>query len=252
MAVKIISLMLIAVGIIFISLIFPAPFMSVMNIGIIAGFAIGLAAIALGVFMPIALNHNRKAVKYLYRGVLSAFAVMTLYFAVLSGFMLAAVGNAPEKDSARTVIVHGCQVKKNGPSLMLKERLETAYAYLCENPEAVCIVSGGQGDDEHISEAQAMYDWLTEKGIDGERITKEDKSTSTYENLLYSKELLKAMGKDRRVILVTDGYHQLRASLMARSMGYDVKGLNADTPALLLPAYWVREWFALTYTLIFG
>ena len=93
---------------------------------------------------------------------------------------------------------------------------------------------------------------LTEKGIDKGRITKEDRSTSTMENLRFTKEILEQKGRNTEVILVTDGFHQCRASLQARSLGYDTRNLSSDTPWFLLPSYWVREWFALSYEFVFG
>jgi uncharacterized SAM-binding protein YcdF (DUF218 family) len=113
-------------------------------------------------------------------------------------------------------------------------------------------VAGGKCDDEHISEAQAMFDWLTEKGIDKNRIIKEDRSTSTLENLKFSKTILEKMGKDTDVILITDGFHQYRASLQAKSLGYDTRNISSDSPWFLLPSYWVREWFALSFEFVFG
>ena len=251
-AVKITSLIFIICGIIFTSLFIPATFIRVLNTGTYFGYAIGLFTFALGVFMPIAINHRKKLIKYLYRGFLSVFVLLGAYAAVLSALMIFSMNHAPEKDNDRTMIVLGCQVKQSGPSLMLRGRLETALNYLEENPDTICIVSGGQGDDEHISEAQAMYDWLIEKGIDKDRIIKEENSTSTLENLKFSGEILKKLGKDNNVILVTDGFHQYRASLQAASLDYDIRNLSSGTPLYLLPTYWVREWFALSYEFVFG
>ncbi len=251
-AIKIISIIFVICGIIFISLFIPATIVRVINTGTYFGYAIGLVTIALGLLMPVAVNHGKKLVRYIYRGGLAVYSVLGIYALVLSGLMLFSMNNAPEKDNNRTMIVLGCQVKKSGPSLMLRGRLEKAYEYLSQNPDTICIVSGGKGDDEHMSEAQAMYDWLTEKGIDKSRIIKEDKSTSTLENLRFSGEILKSMGKDNNVILVTDGFHQYRASLQAVSLDYDTRNLSSDTAFFLLPTYWVREWFALSYEFVFG
>ena len=73
---------------------------------------------------------------------------------------------------------------------MLSERLCAAYEYLNRNPKAMCVLSGGQGDGEEISEAECMYRYLTGRGIDGARLLLEDQSTTTAENLQYSMELL--------------------------------------------------------------
>lgn len=251
-AVKVISLIFIICGIIFISLFIPATFIRVWNTGTYFGYAIGIVTVALGLLMPVALNHGKRAARYIYRGGLVVYAVLGIYALTLSGLMLFSMNNAPEEKHDRTMIVLGCQVKQSDPSLMLTKRLERAYSYLSQNEDVLCIVSGGQGNDEHMSEAQVMYDWLTEKGIEKERIIKEDRSTSTLENLKFSGEILKNNGRDKDVILVTDGFHQYRASLQAASLGYDIRNLSSDTPWFLLPSYWVREWFALSYEFVFG
>ena len=150
------------------------------------------------------------------------------------------------------VIVLGCQVRRDGPSLMLRRRLDAACSYLSTDTKADCIVSGGKGDNEHISEAEAMYEALVNDGISESRITKEDKSSSTYENLLFSKQILEDSEKPLRIAIVTDGFHQWRARLQAESLGYDVKCVSAATPWYLVPVYWVREWFALSYLFVFG
>ena len=135
---------------------------------------------------------------------------------------------------------------------MLRRRLDAACSYLTEDTKADCIVSGGKGDNEHISEAEAMYEALVNDGISESRITEEDKSSSTYENLLFSKQILEDSGKPLRIAIVTDGFHQWRARLQAESLGYDVKCVSAATPWYLVPVYWVREWFALSYLFVFG
>ena len=63
------------------------------------------------------------------------------------------------------LIVLGAQMKPNGPSVVLEKRLRRAYTYLTENPETLCVLSGGQGSNEPVSEAQGMYEDLVKKGI---------------------------------------------------------------------------------------
>lgn len=241
-------------GAVFFILFIPAFFTRNINTGTIFGTAIGIFTAGIGFAMPYCIKAANRAVRYIYRTVLAVFCLLALYAAVLSALMLSAMNNAPvdETDGSRTVIVLGCQVRADGPSLMLKNRLEAARAYLDENPDAECIVSGGKGDNEHISEAQAMYDWLVENGIDKSRITKEDKSCSTLENLIFSKELLNEQGKSGDVILVTDGFHQFRAGLQAKQVGLSAKAISSQTPFYLLHIYWVREWLAISYQLVFG
>ena len=204
------------------------------------------------IFTPKLFHNGKKAVRYIFRTLLIIYAVLVAYAATLSVFMIANMNDAPEKDGSRTVVVLGCQVRRDGPSLMLSRRIDAAYNYLSEDEKANCIVSGGKGDNEHISEAEAMYEALVNDGIAQNRITKEDKSSSTYENLLFSKLILEDNGKPLKIAIVTDGFHQWRARLQAESLGYDVKCVSAATPWYLIPVYWVREWFALSYLFVFG
>ncbi|WP_249646204.1 YdcF family protein, partial [Lysinibacillus sp. D3C2_S12] len=93
--------------------------------------------------------------------------------------------------SADYMIILGAKVKPGGvPSLSLKSRLEVAVQYLTIYPHVKVIVSGGQGPDEDRTEASVMKDYLEPNGIEASRIIIEDQSTSTYENLVFSKELL--------------------------------------------------------------
>ena len=100
-------------------------------------------------------------------------------------------GRTAETGGGRTVmVVFGCQVRKDGPSILLRDRLDTALAYWEEHPDVRIVVSGGKGDDEHMSEAQCMYDYLTAHGVDGASILLEDKSFNTYENIYGTLNLL--------------------------------------------------------------
>jgi uncharacterized SAM-binding protein YcdF (DUF218 family) len=151
---------------------------------------------------------------------------------------------------ATTVVVLGCKVKDGRPSLMLRRRLDAAYEYLSENEDVTAIVSGGKGDDELISEAQCMSEYLISKGISPERIIMEDKSESTYENLKFSQSIINERGLEEHITIVSDGYHQLRAELIADSLGIEAYNISAPTSWWLVPTYWVREWFGVIYQVI--
>ncbi len=95
-----------------------------------------------------------------------------------------AQGRTAQTGGERTVmVIFGCQVRKDGPSILLRDRLDTALAYWEEHPDIHIVVSGGKGDDEHQSEAEAMYDYLTAHGVDGVNILMEDQSRNTYQNV---------------------------------------------------------------------
>ncbi len=152
----------------------------------------------------------------------------------------------------KTLVILGCRVIGDKPSRMLKERLEIATDYLTDHPDVSCIVCGARGKGEDITEAECMQAYLVEQGISEERIWLEMDSRSTYENLLFAKDILKAKGYKRECILVTNGYHQYRASLIAKQHGYVVESLSSKTPLYLLPTYIVRECLGIVKFLIFG
>ena len=237
--------LLIAISLFFL-FIFLLPFtmFGILNIGNIAGLLFGAILLCYGTFYG-KINSIIKSLwqKKLWKAVFSVisivFAICIIFTGFATGNMIRASYNAPDKEA--TVIVLGCKVNPNGPSLSLLKRLEAAYDYLIENPEVSCILSGGQGADEHISEAQAMYDWLTEKGIERERLYIEDKSTSTEENLSFSKEILEKQNLPSAVTLITNNFHQYRAQKIAERYYEEVYGVSGKTPLYLLPMYYIRE-----------
>lgn len=164
--------------------------------------------------------------------------------------MVCAMSDHP-KDEAPVVIL-GCKVRGETPSLMLQKRLDAAIPYLKDHPDVQVIVCGGQGADESISEAACMTTYLQEHGIAAERIHQDSQSTSTYENLRNAKDILDENELGINVIIVTDGYHQLRASLIAKSLKLSTDAISAKTSWYLVPAYWVREWLGVCYQFVFG
>lgn len=139
------------------------------------------------------------------------------------------------------VIILGCQVRGEEPSQMLKRRIDAAIEVLNENPEAVCVMSGGKGNGENISEAECMRRYLTAAGIDEARLFVEDRSTSTRENIAFSAEILENLGISENIMLVTNEFHQYRAYIYARREGLSTGAHSAKTPTMNLLNYVLRE-----------
>ncbi len=173
-----------------------------------------------------------------------------VFCSVMSVQMVRAIYHQPE--TPQTVVVLGCKVKGTKPSLMLTRRLKAAKTYLEEHSEVLCVVTGGQGSGEDISEGQAMKSWLVENGIAQERILVEKESRDTEENLRNTAEILKMHGLANEVVIVTDGFHEYRAGLLAEKEGLVAYAYPAKTRALFVPTYWVREWMALFQLFVFG
>lgn len=177
-------------------------------------------------------------------------AAVVMYFISLTLFMVYCAHRAP-KDGA-TVVVLGCQVNGNTPSVMLEERIKTAYNYLSDNPDAKCVVSGGKGENENISEAECMYNELVKLGIDKSRIYIEDKSTDTYENIKFSEKVISENGLNNNIAVVSDGFHQMRVAIITQKLGYSCGAISASTPFYLLANFSTREMLALTKEIVFN
>lgn len=151
----------------------------------------------------------------------------------------------------QTMIVLGCQVKPWGPSVLLQDRLDKALAYLQEQDQITVIVSGAQGPDEPVSEAQCMRDYLVQHGIAEERIHMEDASHNTYENLTNSAALMGTLGLEEEdgVVLVSNGFHLTRARMLwGRVTGGEAPVSTLAAPSSHAPSrmwMYIREPLAL-------
>ena len=191
--------------------------------------------------------------KWLRRAVCLLAAVCAAAILVTLGKMAAAAMNRPPEDVSCTVIVLGCQVLPDGrPSLMLQNRIRAACDYLTDHPDAVCVASGGQNDNEPISEAACIRDTLAEMGIDPARIYLEDKSTSTEENLAFSAQVIAENGLPANVAIASDNFHQLRSHIWAERSGLTPCSAGCASPWFLTAGYWAREAAALVYMVITG
>ena len=121
----------------------------------------------------------------------------------------------------------GCAVRGERVSLTLKLRLDAALKYLEHSPNTAVIVSGGKGDGENISEAEAMKRYLVSHGVDESRIITEDKSTSTWENFKFSKMILDQRFPGASAAFVTTNFHVYRAGRVAIMNGIEAEGYGA-------------------------
>ena len=160
------------------------------------------------------------------------------------------------RDDPRIMVVFGCQLREDGPSILLRDRLDTALAYLEEHPDMTVVVSGGQGTGEPASEAQGMCDYLVQHGVDRERVLLEDRSFNTRDNVAYSLETLAARGFDTSggVVLVSNAFHLARARMLwERADGTGPVSVLA-APSSHLPTLlrmYVREPLALVKSFFF-
>ena len=147
------------------------------------------------------------------------------------------------------------QVTPDGePSILLRDRLDRALDYLEDHPDLTVVVSGGQGDNEPVTEARCMADYLMERGVEEDQLLLEERSHNTDQNLRYSRELLEAEGCDlsQGVVVVSNGFHLTRARMLAERAGYDSVSTLA-APSSHLPSrlhMYVREPLALVKSFV--
>lgn len=154
-------------------------------------------------------------------------------------------------NGADYVIVLGAGIFGERVSLTLKYRLEVAYDYLMENEQTRAVLSGGQGEGEEITEAEAMYRYLLNKGIEEERLIKEEQSRNTRENIRNSYVILNELeGMEFEVDIITSRFHVLRSRMIANEEGHQVGGVGSKTLLYLVPNSYFRELFAVVVEFI--
>lgn len=223
----------------------------IVNVGVVVPLAASLLGMAWGFSTPSQLKRKgwRRRVAIVAWVCVGSFAALGV---VISSFMVAAAVHKPQGGDS-TVIVLGARIHGDRPSRMLRERLDAAAAYLKENPQANCVVSGGLGEGEQYTEAQVMKAYLCEQGITPERIFEEGCSTDTHENITYSLAVIREQGLSERMVIATQEFHQYRAATLARRAGIcDVSAATTATPMHLLLCYWVRECAAICRLWLFG
>ena len=163
-------------------------------------------------------------------------------------------GATADKGEFQYLLVLGTVVEGTEPSAMLSDRIQAAYDYLTAHPDTICIVSGGKGDEVNLSEAQCMFNELTEMGIDPDRIWMEDQATSTIENFQFSLALIEEETgvRPEKLGVLSSEFHLLRARMFARDEGVMPIAIPAKTTdTATFVQYFLREiplvWY---YTLI--
>lgn len=219
-----------------------AIFDGVLNFGNIAGMATGGVYIAFGFLINRFDSFNQKMTALI--------AVLVLMLIALKMREIYVAGRTAD-ESRKVIIVLGCRVKGNEPSTALVKRTDAAYKYLLSNPDCIAILSGGQGEDENVSEAVCMQKLLMDRGILKDRLILEDKSTSTDENIRFSLQIMTQLGLEKNVAIVTSEYHQKRAMKICERYGLDAVPVSSKTKLTLLPTFLFREYFALVKESLF-
>lgn len=191
---------------------------------------------------------NQKKRKQIVLQILALFILLGLIVSSLSYFAIRSEWDSTIEDPSDidVLVVLGAGVWGDQPSPQLKLRLKTAAKVFKENPHMLILVSGGQGPDEEVSEAKAMRDYLVKLDVPSESILLEDRSTSTVENLIFSKAILDSLKVNTSTVgIVTTEFHMYRAKMLARRFGMDVQGESAPNVPIIVFKNTMREILAL-------
>lgn len=198
------------------------------------------------IYKNIALKADKnKFFKFLKKICKLGYCLFFFSFIIVEGIILKDIlVNRNNSPKVKYLIVLGAGLKGDIPSEVLKYRLNKAIKYFKENPDTIFIVSGGQGKDELISEAEAMEIYLSERGIPIKNIIKENKSTSTYENLKFSDKIIKEKEITGDIAVMSNSFHMYRVKMISKKLNFPLKTVYAETPAIVFPNYMLREYFA--------
>lgn len=190
-----------------------------------------------------------KKHRWLYMIVKICAALTIIIFIAVEGMII----SFPKKslNDCDYVVVLGARVIGNELGLTLKGRLDRALEYVKNNNDDYkIVVSGGKGEGENISEAEAMKRYLVERGIKPEMIIKEDKSVNTMQNFEFSRDKIENDSKknvtDINVKVVTTDFHAFRSDKYAKRAGYErISFYTEKTKWYLVPVLYAREFFAI-------
>lgn len=231
---------------------FPV-FAGIFNFGVLAGTLLSACLFAGCFFEPRlqAMEVGNQAVHVLLRIIQAGYILFLVIAAFVCLQMYRETRNLPSEDTDQTMIVLGCGLEGERPSQMLWRRLTAAETYLRQHPDILVIVSGGQGSDEIMPEALCMKNWLVDHGISEERIFMEDRSSTTYENLKFSKAVIEENDLPEKIIIVTNNFHSCRAAMIASKQGYSCTSVPAKTTWWLFPVSVLREVFGIVKEWVF-
>jgi uncharacterized SAM-binding protein YcdF (DUF218 family) len=120
---------------------------------------------------------------------------------------------------AETILVMGAAQYNGAPSPAFQRRLDKALELFNENCGKRVLVTGGKRYSDAYTEGLAGVRYLASKGIPASSLQSEEKSQTSYENLLFSRALL----PDKRVTIVTDDRHSYRSHYLATRLGYSAE-----------------------------
>ncbi|MEC3953688.1 YdcF family protein [Nocardia sp. CDC153] len=213
-------------------------------------FGVGVALLAPYVLFVVALYSQNLW----FAATLAAITLMIGYIGfVLLAFLLYSFVylRLPYPRTLAAIVVHGSGLIGARVPPLLASRLDKALdvyrGALRLGRRPLLVTSGGKGSDEAVAEADAMADYLVAAGLPAEAILREDRSTTTRENLLYSRDLLASLGAPIPVVLVTSNFHALRTGILARKLGLPATVVGSPTAFYYVPSAILREFVGILF-----
>ena len=233
---------------------------------LMAGFLILLIA------SPSIVNYFNPDTRHIVVFVLGLFTLEGLWFSftfVALLFYSWVYRMLPRRRQYDYIIIHGAGLDGPRPTPLLAGRIDKALElWNKQHQHGKFVVSGGQGADEVVSEAQAMRDYLLEKGVPADAILMEDKSTTTWENLKNSLAVIRADRAtsggtdaasddvtasdsagacgDFTTAVVSSDFHVFRCAEYAHNLGIKADGIGSHTKGWYWPTAFIREFIAIT------
>ena len=208
------------------------------NLGVILPAFFGVPLVFVSLVLP---KMKRGFLAFLKWLIAACYLAAFLIFAVC-GFLMIRASSEGAHAEADAIIVLGAAVHGDKVTWVLENRLHTAMEYLEAHPNAICVVSGGQGPGESVTEASAMKKYMVEGGIDENRVFTEELAKNTMENFANSKVIIDgALGEQARIAFVTTNFHVYRAGQVAKEQGIDAVGIPAEDVWYLRLNNFLRE-----------
>ena len=187
-------------------------------------------------------NISLKKFYYKYKAMIIIFISSFILVEGMIIFNINEGENITNIDNIDTMIVLGAKLDGDKVSNTLKLRLDKAIEYYNKHKDINIIVSGGKTNSSDISEALAMENYLIANGVNKKNIIKEDKATSTLENIIYSKKILEDINYNGKVLIVTSDFHLFRGRLIASILGIENKGICSKSELSKRIYYMIKEY----------
>lgn len=189
----------------------------------------------------------------IYRMIITT--LFTIGLVIFIGIESIIIYNGHHHDTQKPdyLVVLGAGLRGRSISASLLYRLETSLDFHDMYPDLKIVVSGGQGEGEDMTEALAMKNFLVDNGVDPSLIIMEDKSTNTYENFLYTKNVLEeeTRKEDFTITIISNNFHMYRAKFLAKEVGFNTYGYPAPSHKASALVFYVREFFGIIKAYIF-